>query len=107
MVNVMQQVGGSLGLSVLVAVFGTARRSVLTHPVPGLSAAALQQHALAHGMSAAFTLAAVFDVVTLLLIIALLRSRPPAVATPGHRSGDDDGDRRVRVPDLPEASDAG
>jgi len=101
MVNVMQQVGGSLGLAVLVAVFGTARHGVLTHPAPGLSAAALGQHALAHGISAAFTLAAVFDVVTLLLIIALLRSRPPAPAPGSPAVGDRDRDS-VRVHEASE-----
>jgi len=106
MVNVMQQVGGSVGLAVLVAVFGTARGSALAHPVPGLSAAAVQQHALAHGISAAFTLAAVFDVVTLLLVIALLRSRPPAVAAATPVAGDRDGDL-VSVPDVAASTDAG
>jgi hypothetical protein len=36
----------------------------------------VQRHALAHGMSTAFALAALFDVVTLLLIVALIRVRP-------------------------------
>jgi EmrB/QacA subfamily drug resistance transporter len=79
MVNVMQQVGGSLGLAVLVAVFGTASRGAATqwtaaHSVASLSQAAGQHYVLAHGMSAAFGLAALFDVVTLLLVIFLFRS---------------------------------
>ena len=37
MVNVMQQVGGSLGLAVLVAVYGTATRNAAAHPAAGLS----------------------------------------------------------------------
>ena len=78
MVNVMQQLGGSLGLAVLVAVFGTASRTALAHPVAGLSAAAFQQHVLAHGMSTAFALAAIFDVAALLIIAILLRGRPAA-----------------------------
>jgi EmrB/QacA subfamily drug resistance transporter len=87
MVNVMQQVGGSLGLAVLVAVFGTATRNATAqlktgHPLAGLSAIAQQHHVLAHGMSAAFGLAALFDVATLVLIVTLFRSPPrPAVAT--------------------------
>src|SRR5487761_818436 len=79
MVNVMQQVGGSLGLAVLVAVFGTATRNAAAHPVAGLSATAFQHRVLAHGMSQAFALAAIFDVVTLLLVLTLLRTRKPAV----------------------------
>jgi MFS family permease len=79
MVNVMQQLGGSVGLAVLVAVYGTATRNSLAHPVAGLSAAALHTHALAHGMSTAFTLAAIFDLAALVVIALLLRTRKPAV----------------------------
>jgi EmrB/QacA subfamily drug resistance transporter len=98
MVNVMQQVGGSLGLAVLVAVFGTASRDAAAHPLAGLTAIAQQHYALAHGMSAAFGLAALFDVVTLLLIIFLLRGtpRPAATAVPAPRR------EVVTVPDIHE-----
>jgi EmrB/QacA subfamily drug resistance transporter len=75
MVNVMQQVGGALGLAVLVAVFGTASRNAQQHPLPGLTAAAQGQHVLAHGMATAFGLAAIFNVASLLLIVALIRTR--------------------------------
>jgi EmrB/QacA subfamily drug resistance transporter len=75
MVNVMQQVGGALGLAVLVAVFGTASRNAQQHPLPGLTAAAQGQHILAHGMATAFGLAAIFDVASLLVIVALIRAR--------------------------------
>jgi MFS family permease len=67
MVNVMQQVGGSLGLAILVTVFGTAYR----HAGGGV------HQALVHGVSAAFSVAALFDVAAL-LVIAL--STGPAVA---------------------------
>ena len=75
MVNVMQQVGGALGLAVLVAVFGTASRNAQQHPLPGLTAAAQGQHVLAHGMATAFGLAAIFNVASLLVIVALIRAR--------------------------------
>ncbi len=106
MVNVMQQVGGSLGLAVLVAVFGTVSRGAIAHPSPaaaGLSAVARQHFALAHGMSAAFGIAAIFDVVTLLLAITLFRSPPrPAVATaPAVRR------EPVSVPDIADSGDLG
>ena len=68
MVNVMQKVRGSLGLAILVTVFGTAYR----HAGGGA------HHALVHGVSAAFSVAALFDVAAL-LVIAL--STGPAVAT--------------------------
>ena len=38
LVNVMQQVGGSLGLAVLVTVFGSASKSAQAHLDPSLSA---------------------------------------------------------------------
>jgi EmrB/QacA subfamily drug resistance transporter len=98
MVNVMQQVGGSLGLAVLVAVFGTASRSALAHPKAGLTALAQHHTALAHGMSAAFGLAALFDVATLVLAITLFRDQRPAVIPARARPPE-----RVSVPDITEA----
>jgi len=99
MVNVMQQLGGSLGLAVLVAVYGTARRSALAHPVGGLTAAAFGRHVLAHGMASAFGVAAVFDAVALLLIAVLIRGRArnSAPATGGTAAEELD---RVRVSDV-------
>ncbi len=79
MVNVMQQLGGSVGLAVLVAVFGTATRHSLAHPAAGLPAAAFRRQALAHGMATAFLLAAIFDVAALVVIATLLRDRKPKV----------------------------
>ncbi len=79
MVNVMQQLGGSVGLAVLVAVYGTATRNSLAHPVAGLSAAAFHSRVLAHGMATAFTLAAIFDVAAFVVIALLLRTRRSAV----------------------------
>jgi hypothetical protein len=56
-------------------VFGTASRNAQQHPLPGLAAAAQEQHVLAHGMAAAFGLAAIFNVASLLVIVALIRAR--------------------------------
>jgi MFS family permease len=63
LVNMFQLAGGSLGLAVLVAVFGTA------------SGHATSPHALTHGMGTAFGFAALLDVGSLLVIIALIRTR--------------------------------
>jgi heme/copper-type cytochrome/quinol oxidase subunit 2 len=87
MINVMQQVGGALGLAVLVAVYGTVSRSAAANPIAGLTAVAQQHHILAHGMSAAFALAAIFDVVTLVLFITVIRGRPRKVAVPDSLEG--------------------
>lgn len=76
LVNVMQQVGGALGLGILVTVFGTASRNAGRHPVPGLSAAAEQQHQLAHAIATAFTGSAVFLALTFAVVVFAIRHRP-------------------------------
>jgi len=63
LVNMLQLVGGSLGLAVLVAVYGTA------------SGHAVTPHAVTHGIGVAFGIAALLDVCSLLVIIALIRTR--------------------------------
>ena len=74
----LQLAGGSLGLGVLVAVFGTASRHAASHPLAGLNpsaALAQSQHALTHGIAAAFGFAAILNVCSLLVIITLIRTR--------------------------------
>jgi EmrB/QacA subfamily drug resistance transporter len=78
MLNMLQLVGGSLGLAVLVAVFGTASRNAAQHPVPGLSPLAQGQHVLAHGIGTAFLLAAILDVASLLVILLVIRVKQAA-----------------------------
>src|SRR5215469_10944417 len=77
MVNVMQQVGGALGLAILVTIYGTASRAAARHPVLGATAAAQAQHARVHGMASSFTAAAIFDVVALLVIAVAIRIASP------------------------------
>ena len=76
MVNVMQQVGGALGLAILVTVFGGATRAA--HHAAAASAAQQAHQAVAHGMASSFTMAAVFDAVALLLVVLVLRIRQAA-----------------------------
>lgn len=72
LVNVFQQVGGSLGLAVLVTVFGTASRSAT-----GAGSTALRaQHAFVVGSTTALTVAAALLAVTV-GIVALIRMAPP------------------------------
>jgi len=83
LVNMLQLAGGSLGLGVLVAVFGTASRHAASHPLAGLNpsaALAQSQHALTHGIAAAFGFAALLDVASLLVIVTMIRSRRIAPA---------------------------
>jgi hypothetical protein len=82
MVNVMQQVGGAVGLAVLVAVYGTAYRDAARHPLRGASAVAEAHHLQSHGTATAFLLAAIFDVVSLIVIATLIRTRTPAIPPP-------------------------
>jgi len=85
MVNVMQQVGGALGLAILVTVFGTASRAAARHPVLHASLAAQVQHARVHGMAASFTTAAIFDAIALIVIAAAIRMRATSASSPQTR----------------------
>jgi EmrB/QacA subfamily drug resistance transporter len=86
LVNMLQLVGGALGLGVLVAVYGTAVRHAASHPLAGLVPAAQAQHAITHGIAAAFGFAAILDVCSLLVIIAMIRtSRLAPAAAPAPR----------------------
>jgi hypothetical protein len=58
-------------------VYGTATRHAASHPLPGLSAAMQAQHVLAHGIATAFGFAALLDLCSLLVIVALIRTRKP------------------------------
>jgi EmrB/QacA subfamily drug resistance transporter len=94
LLNVTQQVGGSLGLSILVTVFGTASRNEATHQVgqflasapPELQAsfrrtgqlpAAYADQVLAHGISTAFQVAVLSALLALLVSLVVIRTRAP------------------------------
>jgi EmrB/QacA subfamily drug resistance transporter len=78
MVNVMQQVGGALGLAILVTIYGTASRAAARHPILGATAAAQAQHVRVHGMAASFTAAAIFDAIALVVVVVAIRMRQAA-----------------------------
>jgi len=97
LLNVMQQVGGSLGLSILVTVFGTASRNEAAGQVArllrdappeaqaqfrqtGQLPAAYADQVLAHGISTAFQLAVVFAALALAVALAVIRAQTPAAA---------------------------
>jgi predicted MFS family arabinose efflux permease len=81
MLNMLQLVGGSLGLAILVAVFGTASANAARHPAAGLTRFAQSQQAWAHGAASAFLLAAILDVASLLVILLVIRTKRPAPMT--------------------------
>jgi predicted MFS family arabinose efflux permease len=80
LVNMLQLVGGALGLGVLVAVYGTATRHAASHPLAGLTGFAQSQHVITHGIAAAFGFAAILNVCSLLVIITLIRTKRLAPA---------------------------
>ena len=82
MANVMQQVGGALGLAILVTLYGQASRAAASHPLATATAAAQAQHVKVQGMAASFTAAAIFDAIALLVIAAAIRLRQPSAAAP-------------------------
>ena len=103
LLNVMQMVGGSIGLAVLTTVFGTALRNELTNQLPAIQANSTpeqlaqfgQTHIppppfddliLAHGISRAFQLAAVLALLALIVTVFAIRAKPSDVdvsALPG------------------------
>jgi EmrB/QacA subfamily drug resistance transporter len=103
LLSVAQQVGGSLGLSILVTVFGTASRHEAANQVgrflasatPQLQAqfrqtgrlpAAYANQVLAHGISSAFVVAVVFALLALVVSVVTIRataSEIDASAMPG------------------------
>jgi EmrB/QacA subfamily drug resistance transporter len=99
MLNATQQVGGSLGLAVLVTVFGTASRNEAGVQVKSFLATASPEQValfqktgrlpepfanqvLAHGVSAAFRLAALLAIAALVVTVVGVTSKRPATAGP-------------------------
>lgn len=79
LVNVAHQLGGSLGLGILVSVFASASRHASSEP-------------LAHGVSAALTGSAIFLGLSLLVVVVVmrapaLRAQAAAAAAAGELSG--------------------
>jgi EmrB/QacA subfamily drug resistance transporter len=76
LVNVMQQLGGSLGLAVLVTVFGSTSRDVVTHPGAHETATALARQAFVAGADSAFWTATAMIGGALALVAAVIRLAP-------------------------------
>ncbi|HEX9032146.1 MAG TPA: MFS transporter [Streptosporangiaceae bacterium] len=84
MVNVTQQVGGALGLAILVTVFGHATRAAMRRPITGDGSVAWAHQVLTRGMASSFTVAAIFDVCALMVIMVVVRLRRAPAALSGH-----------------------
>jgi EmrB/QacA subfamily drug resistance transporter len=78
LVNMLQLVGGALGLGVLVSVYGTAYRHAASHPLVGLNPDtpfAQSQYLTTHGIATAFGFAAILNVCSLLVIITMIKTQ--------------------------------
>jgi EmrB/QacA subfamily drug resistance transporter len=73
LVNVMQQVGGSVGLAVLVTVFGSASKSAQDDLPTGLSPAEGARRVFVTAADHAFWMATIFLAATLVLVTFLVR----------------------------------
>jgi EmrB/QacA subfamily drug resistance transporter len=80
LVNVMQQLGGSLGLAVLVTVFGSASKSAAAGLPPGLSSAEAARRVFVTAADRSFWTATIFLAATLLLVTFAMRGERKATA---------------------------
>jgi len=78
LLETMQWVGGTLGLSILVTIFGTAARAATQRPPAGLASTALAHYVLIHGMRSVFSVAVVFMVLGLVVTLVGLRTAHPS-----------------------------
>ncbi|CAO5154754.1 Drug resistance transporter, EmrB/QacA subfamily [Frankia sp. AiPs1] len=93
MMVTVQQVGGALGVAVLVTIFGSASRHAQTHAPAGLSRAELTRYALAHGIARAFVVGAIMVGVIFVLVLVtrplrLGNAPSEAAGAPGPQGGD-------------------
>ena len=84
LVNVMQQVGGSLGLAVLVTVFGAASSSAAHDVSPSLTPAEAARHVFVTAADHSFWVATAFLAATWLLVVFAIR--PEQRSEPERRS---------------------
>jgi EmrB/QacA subfamily drug resistance transporter len=82
LLQALQRIGGTLGIAVLVTVFGNALRDAQSHPVPGLGHVAQARHALAHGIAMSFAAGTVFVVVALLVSLFVIKNPKKAAPAP-------------------------
>jgi len=82
LVNVTQQLGGTLGVAVLVTVFGSASKYAASHPVPGANPLAQLNHVFVYGADHPFVAATLFLVAAIVLVAVVVRSPKPTAAIP-------------------------
>jgi EmrB/QacA subfamily drug resistance transporter len=80
LLEAMQWMGGSVGLAVIVAIFGTASSNAARHPVAGASAASQAHHVLTRGMAVGFAGGVIFSLVALAVVLVAVTGGPAARA---------------------------
>jgi EmrB/QacA subfamily drug resistance transporter len=74
LLQTMQQIGGSLGIAILVTRFGMASRDAASNPLPDVTPDVQAHHILAEGMSSAFGVSVIFAVAVLLVALFAIRT---------------------------------
>ncbi len=85
LVNVMQQVGGALGLSVLVTIFGTSSRNARADGAATRTGTDLAHYVMTQASASAFVGAAIFTAAALVAVVVLVRTPRPAPLLPAPR----------------------
>jgi len=88
LLQTMQQVGGSLGLAILVTVFGGASREAATHPLAAVSRQAQAHHIFAQGVASAFSVGTCFAIGTLLVALFAISATPSGQPSQYDRAAD-------------------
>jgi EmrB/QacA subfamily drug resistance transporter len=78
LLQAMQQVGGSLGVAILVTRFGIVSRDAARHPLANATPKVQAHHVMAEAMGSAFTLSAIFAVLVLLIALFAIKTRGAA-----------------------------
>jgi EmrB/QacA subfamily drug resistance transporter len=81
LLQTMQQIGGSLGIAVLVTRYGTVSRRAAEDALVGLSAEARAHQIMAEAMTSALVVAALIAGAALVVALAVIRPRPASDAS--------------------------
>ena len=83
LVNVTQQLGGTVGVAVLVTVFGSAAKHATAHPLAGASRLAQANQAFVYAADRAFVAGTLFLLAAMVLVAVVIRTpRPMVIAEP-------------------------
>lgn len=77
LLQAMQFVGGTLGLSVLVTIFGIASRNAAQHPPAAATPQTVIHYALSHGIASAYIAGTIFTLCTLIVATVVIKERKP------------------------------